>query len=80
MVLVGNKNRVLRGNNMTLNEYSQEVLDYMIKKLPDVNQATLYEVTEFFVMKSNNFATDMIAENNTRWQEELKRYSKQMDG
>jgi hypothetical protein len=64
---------------MTLEKYTQEVFDYMCKKLPDVNQAVLYEVAEFFVLKSNNFAYDMIAENNTRWLKEFERYNKQWD-
>lgn len=64
---------------MTLNEYSQEVLDYMVKKLPDVNTATLCEIAEFFALKSHNFASDMVTENNKQWHEELKRYGKQMD-
>lgn len=57
---------------MTLNEYTQEVFDYMYKKLPDVNQATLLEITEFFVMKSNNFAFDRVAENYEQWQKYTK--------
>ena len=64
---------------MTLNEYAQEVLDYMVKKLPDVNPATLCEIAEFFAMKSHNFANDMIAENNKSWHEHLKRDEKHMD-
>ena len=64
---------------MTLNEYAQDVLDYMIKKLPDVNQATLIEITEFFIMKSNNFSADKIAENNQEWQNALKRHDKRWD-
>ena len=52
---------------MTLNEYSQEVFDYMVKKLPDVNQATLCEIAEFFAMKSNNFAYDMMTKNSEQW-------------
>lgn len=64
---------------MTLNEYAQEVFDYMVKKLPDVNQATLLEITEFFIMKSNNFATDMVAKHNEDWRKELDRYNKRWD-
>lgn len=64
---------------MTLNEYTQEVFDYMVKKLPDVNQATLLEITEFFVMKSNNFANDVVAEHNNLWLKEFERYNKQWD-
>ena len=64
---------------MTLHEYVQEVFDYMVKKLPDVNQATLYEIAEFFVLKCNNFASDAIAENNERWLKEFDRYNRQWD-
>ena len=64
---------------MTLNEYTKEVFEYMVNKLPDVNQATIMEITEFFVMKSNSFATDIVAENNDRWHKELERYNKQWD-
>ena len=58
---------------MTQNEYAQEVFDYMVKKLPDVNQATLLEITEFFVMKSNNYASDMVAKNSETWLKHMKR-------
>lgn len=58
---------------MTLDEYTKEVFDYMVKKLSDVNQATLYEIAEFFVLKSNNFAFDRVAENNKQWLETMKR-------
>ena len=61
---------------MTLNEYSQEVLDYMVKKLPDVNPATLCEIAEFFAMKSNNFAYDMIAKNSEQWLKHIERNDK----
>lgn len=64
---------------MTLNKYAQEVLDYMIKKLPDVNQATLIEITEFFIMRSNNFAADKIAEHNQTWQKALQEHDRRWD-
>ena len=64
---------------MTLNEYTKEVFDYMVNKLPDVNHATLLEITEFFVMKSNNFANDIVAEHNKLWYKEFERYNKQWD-
>ena len=64
---------------MTLYDYAQEVFDYMSAKLPDVNQATLYEITEFFVFKSSNFASDAVTENSKQWSEELKKYGNQMD-
>jgi len=61
---------------MTLNEYAQEVFDYMAKKLPDINQATLLEIVEFFAMKSNNFVSDKIEESNKEWRKEFDRYDK----
>lgn len=64
---------------MTLNEYVQEVVNYLYNKLPDVNPATICEIAEFFVMKSSNFANDKIAENNSMWQKEFERYNKQWD-
>ena len=64
---------------MTLEQYAREVFDYMVNKLPDVNHATLCEITEFFVLKSNNFSIDKVEENNKLWQENMKRYEKQVD-
>ena len=61
---------------MTLVEYTQEVLDYMVKKLPDVNHATLCEIAEFFAMKSNNFAYDMTAKNSEQWIKHIERNDK----
>ena len=61
---------------MTLNEYTQEVVDYLHKKLPDINPATLCEIAEFFVMKSHNFATDIVAENNKAMQKMFNNYDK----
>lgn len=58
---------------MTLEKYAQEVFDYMVNKLPDVNHATLYEITEFFVLKSNNFSNDMIEKNNELWLKNMKK-------
>ena len=58
---------------MTLNELTQEVAGYLTKKLPDANPAILYEIIEFFVMKSNNFASDMIMKNNEQWVKQIKR-------
>ena len=62
---------------MTLNEYAQEVVDYLYKKLPDINPATLCEIAEFFVMKSSNFANDQIAESNKVMQKIFKRHDEQ---
>lgn len=61
---------------MTLEKYTQEVFDYMTKKLPDVNQATLCEIAEFFAIKSNNFAYDMIAKNSEQWLKHIERNDK----
>ena len=59
---------------MTLHEYTQEVIDYLCKKLPDVNVATLYEIAEFFAMKTSNYAQDEIKTNNQSWFGNMKRY------
>lgn len=64
---------------MTLNEYSQEVANYLYNKVPDINPATICEIAEFFVMKSNNFAHDMVAENNKAWKKEFDRHNKQWE-
>lgn len=58
---------------MELHEYTQEVVDYMAKKLPDVNPATLCEIAEFFVMKTSNYTSDMIAKNNKQWWKHIQR-------
>ena len=58
---------------MTLEEYTREVVEYLSNKIPDINAATAYEIAEFFVMKSNNFATDKVAENVKLWQETLRK-------
>lgn len=58
---------------MTLEKYAQEVFDYMVNKLPDVNHATLYETTEFFVLKTNNYTQDALNKNNEQWLENIKR-------
>jgi hypothetical protein len=52
---------------MTLIEYTQEVADYLAKKLPDANPATLCEIAEFFAMKTNNYAQDALNKNNEQW-------------
>lgn len=62
---------------MTLNEYTQEVYDYLDKKLPNCNPATLCEIAEFFVMKSSNFANDLLVEHNTAMQKMIDRRDKQ---
>lgn len=61
---------------MTLNEYSQEVLDYMVKKLPDVNPATLCEIAEFFAMKTSNYTSDMIVKNGEWWLKHIESNNK----
>jgi hypothetical protein len=69
---------------MTLGEYAQEFVDYLCKKLPDINQATAMEIAEFATMKANNYAYDMVKENNDRWFKSTERsnelYSKFMKG
>lgn len=59
---------------MTLEKYAREVTNYLCDKIPDINPATAYEIAEFFVMKSSNFATDKIVENNKTWQEYFREH------
>ena len=58
---------------MGLHEYTQEVVDYLVKKLPDANPATLCEIAEFFTMKTNNYTSDMIAKNSEQWTKQIQR-------
>ena len=59
---------------MELNKYTQEVVDYLCKKLPDVNVATILEIAEFFVMKSNNYSQDQIKKHDEHWLDQMKRH------
>lgn len=58
---------------MTLRNYAQEFVDYLCKKIPDINQSTLMEIAEFAAMKAHNYALDEIKRNNKSWYEGLKR-------
>ena len=58
---------------MELHEYTQEVVDYLVKKIPDVNTATLYEIAEFFTMKTNNYTSDMITKNSEQWLKHMQK-------
>ena len=62
---------------MTLNEYAKQIIDYLCNKIPDINPATIQEIAEFFVMKSDNFAKDEIAKNNKSWYKELGKRDEQ---
>lgn len=64
---------------MTLTKYVSEIDDYLVKKLPDTNHATLCEIAEFFAMKSHNYATDCVLECEKIWREELNRSNKKYD-
>ena len=59
---------------MTLIEYTQAVVDYLAKKLPDINPATLCEIAEFFAMKTHNYTQDELKKNNEQWLDNMKRY------
>lgn len=59
---------------MTLGEYAQEVVDYLSKKIPDINMSTAMEIAEFATMKANNYAQDEIKANNKSWYDGIKRY------
>jgi hypothetical protein len=59
---------------MTLHEYTQEVVDYLCKKLPNVNVATILEIAEFFTMKTNNYSWDEIKKNNASWYNGIQKH------
>ena len=59
---------------MTLGEYAQEVVDYLCKKLPDINPATIVEIAEFVTAKASNYAQDDIKKNNQSWFGGMKRH------
>ena len=58
---------------MTLGNYAQEVVDYLCNKIPDINPSTAMEIAEFAAMKANNYAQDMLKENNNRWLKSTER-------
>ena len=59
---------------MTLGEYAQEVVDYLFKKIPDINPATAIEIAEFLTAKANNYAQDEIKANNESWYDGMKKH------
>lgn len=59
---------------MTLGDYAQEVVDYLCKKIPDINPATILEIAEFATMKANNYAQDEIKKNNQSWFDAMKKH------
>ena len=59
---------------MTLGEYAQEFVDYLCKKLPDINTATAMEIAEFATMKACNYAYDEIKKYDDRWWRYTNRY------
>ena len=59
---------------MTLGEYAKEVVDYLCKKIPDINPATALEIAEFAAMKANNYAQDEIKNNNSSWYDAMKKH------
>ena len=59
---------------MTLGNYVQEFVDYLCKKIPDINQATLMEIAEFAAMKAQNYVYDEVKKNNQSWYEGMKRH------
>ena len=52
---------------MTLNDFTKDVADYLCKKLPDANAATLLEIAEFTTMKAYNYAQDEIKASYEKW-------------
>lgn len=59
---------------MTLGNYAQEVVDYLFKKIPDINPATAIEIAEFATMKANNYAQDEIKNNNASWFDAMRKH------
>lgn len=57
---------------MTLGNYAQEVVDYLCKKIPDINPATALEIAEFATMKAYNYAQDEIKTINKSWYKGMK--------
>lgn len=64
---------------MTFEKYADEVHNYLRAKLPDINDAVLYEIMEFFIMKSYNFAHYAIEKNNEMWEKEIEKSNKQFN-
>ena len=58
---------------MTLNDFTQDVANYLYKKLPDANAATLLEIAEFTTMKAYNYAQDEIKESYQKWYDGQKK-------
>lgn len=58
---------------MTLNEFAQDVVDYLYKKLPDVNEATLLEIAELMTAKAFNYAQDELKASNEKWSEQFRK-------
>ena len=59
---------------MTLGEYAQEVVDYLCKKIPGIDPATVIEIAECLTAKTANYAQDEIKENNKNWFDTLKQH------
>jgi hypothetical protein len=59
---------------MTLVDYAQELVDYLCKKIPDINPATAIEIAEFATMKAGNYAQDEIKANNKSWYDSMKKH------
>lgn len=59
---------------MTLGDYAQEIVDYLCKKIPGIDPATVLEVAEFATMKANNYVQDEIKKNNSSWFDAMKKH------
>ena len=59
---------------MTLGDYAQEITNYLCKKLPCVDTATILEIAEFAAMKANNYTQDEIKKNNESWYDAMKKH------
>ena len=58
---------------MTLNDFTQDIANYLCKKLPDVNVATLLEIAEFTTMRAYNYTQDEIKEASIKWCDQQKK-------
>lgn len=62
---------------MTIIELAQDTADYLSKKFPDVNVASIAEAAEYVAMRANNYTQDVVKEelnkSNEFWLKHTKR-------
>ena len=47
---------------MTIIEFAQDTADYLSKKFPDVNVASIAEAAEYIAMRASNYTQDVLKE------------------